>query len=108
MESYKDFKFSLTWYNFFNDAPIEQRARLIEHFLKSLKNERNLFLEKTDKYLLPDFPITQEQLEIVKQYRKQLRDFTKNNYIMPNIPDFIITLDNVQYIWNNINNTENN
>jgi hypothetical protein len=69
------------------------------------KTERNLILKETDKYLVPDFPITPEQLEIVKQYRKQLRDFTENDYIMPNKPDFIITSDNVQYIWNNINNT---
>ena len=59
----------------------------------SLKNERNQLLEKTDKYLLPDFPITPEQLEIVKTYRQALRDFTNNNYIMPDKPDFVITLN---------------
>jgi hypothetical protein len=59
----------------------------------SLKNTRNQLLEKTDKYLLPDFPITPEQLEIIKTYRQQLRDFTNNNYIMPDKPDFVITLN---------------
>jgi propanediol dehydratase small subunit len=58
-----------------------------------LKNTRNLILAETDKYLLPDYPITSEQLEIVKKYRKSLRDFTNNNYIMPDKPDFIITLN---------------
>ena len=52
-----------------------------------LKNTRNLILAETDKYLLPDYPITSEQLEIVKNYRKALRDFTNNNYIMPDKPD---------------------
>ena len=58
-----------------------------------LKNTRNLILAETDKYLLPDYPITSEQLEIVKKYRKSLRDLTNNNYIMPDKPDFIITLN---------------
>jgi predicted ATP-dependent Lon-type protease len=58
-----------------------------------LKNTRNLILAETDKYLLPDYPITSEQLEIVKKYRKSLRDFTNNNYIMPDKPDFVITLN---------------
>ena len=59
----------------------------------SLKNKRNSILGETDKYLLPDFPITPEQLEIVKIYRQQLRDFTNNDYIMPDKPDFVITLN---------------
>ena len=59
----------------------------------SLKNKRNSILGETDKYLLPDFPITPEQLEIVKIYRQALRDFTNNNYIMPDKPDFVITLN---------------
>ena len=58
-----------------------------------LKNTRNLILGETDKYLLPDFPITPEQLEIVKEYRQKLRDFTNNDYIMPEKPEFVITLN---------------
>jgi hypothetical protein len=58
-----------------------------------LKNTRNLILAETDKYLLPDFPITPEQLEIVKEYRQKLRDFTNNDYIMPDKPEFVITLN---------------
>lgn len=57
----------------------------------TLKNTRNLILRETDKYMISDFPITPEQLEIVKQYRQELRDFTNNDYIMPNKPNFIIT-----------------
>ena len=54
-----------------------------------LKNTRNLILAETDKYLLPDYPITSEQLEIVKNYRKSLRDFTNNNHIVPDKPDLL-------------------
>jgi hypothetical protein len=57
----------------------------------SLKNERNQLLIKTDKYMLSDFPITPEQLELVKQYRQALRDFTNNDWIIPDKPDFVIT-----------------
>ena len=59
----------------------------------SLKNKRNLILNETDKYLLSDYPITPENLEIIKTYRQNLRDFTQNNYIMPEKPDFVITLN---------------
>ena len=58
-----------------------------------LKNQRNLILNETDKYLIPDYPISSEQLIIVKEYRQTLRDFTKNNYIMPDKPSFVITLN---------------
>ena len=58
-----------------------------------LRNTRNLALMETDKYLIADFPISPENLIIVKEYRQALRDFTKNNYIMPNKPDFIITFN---------------
>ena len=43
--------------------------------------------------MLSDFPLTPEQLEIVKTYRQQLRDFTNNDYILPDKPDFVITLN---------------
>lgn len=58
-----------------------------------LKNKRNLLLNETDKYLITDYPITPENLILVKQYRQELRDFTKNNYILPNKPDFVITMN---------------
>lgn len=58
-----------------------------------LKNKRNLILAETDKYLLSDFPITAEQLIIVKEYRQGLRNFTNNDYILPDKPDFIITMN---------------
>ena len=43
--------------------------------------------------MLSDFPLTPEQLEIVKTYRQQLRDFTNNDYILPDKPDIVITLN---------------
>ena len=59
----------------------------------SLKNKRNLILNETDKYMISDYPITPEKLEIIKTYRQQLRDFTQNNFILPDKPDFINILN---------------
>ena len=58
-----------------------------------LKSQRNLILNETDKYLIADYPISPENLIIVKEYRQALRDFTKNDYIMPDKPDFVITMN---------------
>lgn len=44
-----------------------------------LRNTRNSYLALTDKYLLPDFPITDENRNIIKTYRQYLRDFINVN-----------------------------
>jgi len=44
-----------------------------------LRNTRNIHLNNTDKYLLPDYPISPENLEIIKSYRQMLRDFINLN-----------------------------
>jgi len=54
-----------------------------------LKSTRDQLLTQTDKYLLPDFPITPENLIKIKEYRQALRDFTQNDYIMPDRPEFL-------------------
>jgi len=64
-----------------------------ELFKLSMKCKRNILLNETDKYLLPDYPITPEKLEIVKAYRQALREITNNNFILPEKPEFIITLN---------------
>ena len=69
-----------------------------EHFLKRARNIRNELLNKTDRYILSDYPITLEQQMIIKTYRQELRDFINNNEIkilagekveFPPQPDFI-------------------
>jgi hypothetical protein len=68
------------------------------HFLKRARNIRNELLNKTDKYILSDYPITLEKQMIIKTYRQELREFINNNEIkilagekvdLPPIPDFI-------------------
>lgn len=58
-----------------------------------IRNQRNLILGETDKYLMPDYPISPEQLIIVKEYRQKLRDFTNNDFILPDKPEFVITMN---------------
>ena len=73
------------------------QPELTPEFLEMIKNDtinhyrkmRNDLLNETDKYLIADYPITPENLIIVKEYRQALRDFTINNYILPDKPDFI-------------------
>lgn len=57
---------------------------------KYIRNLRNNYLYSTDKYLLSDFPISEEELNIIKSYRQYLRDIPKDlNF--PNLK--ILTLD---------------
>jgi hypothetical protein len=69
-----------------------------EHFLKRARNIRNELLNRTDRYVLSDYPISPEQLMEIKEYRQNLRDFINENEIkilagekveFPQQPDFI-------------------
>ena len=69
-----------------------------EHFLKRARNIRNELLNKTDRYILEDYPISQEQREIIKTYRQNLRNYINENsekilngekIDFPKQPDFI-------------------
>ena len=62
------------------------------------RENRNQLLKESDKYLLPDYPITPENLELIKTYRQQLRDYmdlnvvknysSSNNIALPDFPTF--------------------
>ena len=85
------------------DIPFDTtpQPELTPEYLEIIKNDTYNHLKKmrtelliaTDKYLLPDFPITPEQLIIIKEYRQLLRDFTNNNYILPDKPAFVISIN---------------
>ena len=68
------------------------------HFLKRARNIRNELLNKTDKYILSDYPIALDEQMKIKLYRQDLREFINNNEIkilagdkvdFPTQPDFI-------------------
>ena len=52
-----------------SDEAIEQRK-------EQVRAVRNQYLEHTDKYMIADYPITDDERELYKQYRTYLRDYT--------------------------------
>ena len=50
-----------------------------EHFLKRARNIRNELLNRTDRYILSDYPISLEHQMIIKSYRQDLRQFINDN-----------------------------
>lgn len=52
-----------------SDEAIEQRK-------EQVRAVRNRYLEGTDKFLIADYPITDEEREQYKAYRVYLRDYT--------------------------------
>ena len=64
-----------------------------------LRHQRNQLLDATDKYLMPDFQITSNNLMLIKEYRQQLREYmnkpevlncnpTTSNLPLPSFPEF--------------------
>lgn len=53
----------------------DYKKRITEQYLNTRREERNKLLAQSDKYLIADFPITPENLELVKQYRQEMRDY---------------------------------
>ena len=49
--------------------------------LKKYRNIRNELLNRTDKYILSDYPISLEHQMIIKTYRQDLREFINNNEV---------------------------
>ena len=52
-----------------SDEAIEQRK-------EQVRAVRNQYLKQTDEYMITDYPITDDERELYKQYRTYLRDYT--------------------------------
>lgn len=48
---------------------------------------RNQMLDESDKYMISDFPLTDEERVQMKLYRQYLRDYTKQNNWWESLPD---------------------
>ena len=59
-----------SWYvkGFAPEKPTEQKEAEVRAI-------RNQYLEQTDKYMIADYPITDEERELYKQYRTYLRTY---------------------------------
>lgn len=49
-----------------------------EEIAEQKRNQRDILLFTTDRVMLPDYPITDEERERYKQYRKYLRDLPES------------------------------
>jgi hypothetical protein len=60
-------------------------------FLNELRHKRNNLLFESDKYMIVDYPISDEDLEKMKVYRQELRDYFQRdqviNFEFPNLPE---------------------
>lgn len=54
-----------------NNMPLDVKKA----YINNLRQLRNKFLNDTDKYILNDFPITDDKKNEIIKYRKDLRDF---------------------------------
>lgn len=50
-------------------------AEAIEQRKEEVRSIRNQYLYDTDKYMIPDFPITEEERQQYKDYREYLRNY---------------------------------
>ena len=72
-------------------APKKTEEQKLNELATTIRSKRNLLLADTDYLLMPDYPISEEYLEKVKEYRQQLRDVTKQenfptSVVFPNFP----------------------
>lgn len=54
--------------------PEVQAATTVDDVIWAYRENRNVLLDETDKYMNPDYPITDEQREEMRVYRQALRD----------------------------------
>lgn len=74
------------WCNTRGDCSIQQvdgKYQIVENppvslevLAKNVRSERDRRIAETDWYMMPDYPADPETLEVVKNYRKALRDIT--------------------------------
>jgi hypothetical protein len=64
----------------------EQEEQALENKKAQIREVRNSYLEATDKYMLVDFPISDEERESYKAYRQYLRDYTAQENWWENEP----------------------
>ena len=77
-----------------SDEAIEQRK-------EQVRSVRNQYLEQTDKYMIADYPITDEERELYKQYREYLRTY-------PECQDWYKANPKTYEEWKSLQTTNNN
>lgn len=85
-----------SWYlkGYAPQKPIEQRE-------VEVRTVRNQYLEQTDKFMIADYPITEEERELYKQYRVYLRAY-------PECRDWYKANPKTYDEWKSLQTTNNN
>lgn len=71
-------------------APKKTEEQKLNELATTIRSKRNSLLAETDYLLMNDYPISEEYLKKVKEYRQQLRDLTKQENFPTEVvfPDF--------------------
>lgn len=69
----------------FNSIVTAINTPTTEQLAESIRSKRNQLIADTDHMLLPDYPITSEQLIAVKAYRQELRDIPEQSGFPTNV-----------------------
>ena len=77
-----------------SDEAIEQRK-------EQVRAVRNQYLEQTDKFMITDYPITDDERELYKQYREYLRTY-------PECQDWYKANPKTFDEWKSLQTTNNN
>ena len=85
-----------SWYlkGYAPEKPIEQREA-------EVRAVRNQYLEQTDKFMIADYPITDEERELYRQYRTYLRTY-------PECRDWYKANPKTYEEWKSLQTTNNN
>lgn len=69
----------------FNSIVTAINTPTTEQLAESIRSKRNQLIAETDHMLLPDYPITSEQLSAVQAYRQALRDIPEQSGFPTNV-----------------------
>ena len=71
-------------------APKKTEKQKLNELATTIRSKRNSLLAETDYLLMNDYPISDEDLAIIKNYRQELRDLTKQENFPTSVvfPDF--------------------
>lgn len=71
-------------------APKKTEEQKLNELAATVRSKRNSLLAETDYLLMSDYPISEEYLARIKNYRQELRDITKQENFPTDVafPDF--------------------
>ena len=72
-------------------APKKTEEQKLNELASKIRTKRNSRLAETDYFLMTDYPISDEYLARIKEYRQELRDITKQEnfptaVVFPDLP----------------------